>query len=84
MDFAVSSSRASLFSGAFANSSQGTVAPRKAQTAVAKSDTTDTVHLTTAAQVEQLYETGYPVPQIASRLALSVQAVDQYLNINSK
>jgi DNA-binding NarL/FixJ family response regulator len=41
------------------------------------------VRLTPAQQVRQLYSDGNTVPQIASRMDLSAQAVDQYLNISS-
>jgi DNA-binding NarL/FixJ family response regulator len=43
----------------------------------------DTVQLTEAQQVYQLYNQGYPVTQIASTLSLSVAAVNSYLNISS-
>jgi hypothetical protein len=43
----------------------------------------DTVHVTEAQQVYQLYNQGYEVAQIASTLSLSVAAVNSYLNISS-
>jgi DNA-binding NarL/FixJ family response regulator len=43
----------------------------------------DTVHLTEAQQVYQLYNQGMQVKQIASSLSLSVAAVNSYLNILS-
>jgi DNA-binding NarL/FixJ family response regulator len=43
----------------------------------------DTVQLTEAQQVYQLYNQGYQVTQIASTLSLSVAAVNSYLNISS-
>jgi DNA-binding NarL/FixJ family response regulator len=43
----------------------------------------DTVHLTEAQQVYQLYNQGMQVTQIASSLSLSVAAVNSYLNILS-
>lgn len=42
----------------------------------------DFVQLTEAQQVEQLYSHGRTVPQIASNLNLSVQAVNNYLSIS--
>jgi DNA-binding NarL/FixJ family response regulator len=44
---------------------------------------TDTVTLTEAQQVYQLYNQGQQVPQIATNLRLSVSAVDNYLGINN-
>jgi DNA-binding NarL/FixJ family response regulator len=43
----------------------------------------DTVQLTEAQQVYQLYNQGYQVTQIASTLSLTVAAVNSYLNISS-
>jgi DNA-binding NarL/FixJ family response regulator len=43
----------------------------------------DTVQLTEAQQVYQLYNQGYQVTQIASSLSLTVAAVNSYLNISS-
>jgi DNA-binding NarL/FixJ family response regulator len=42
----------------------------------------DTVQLTEAQQVSQLYNQGHSISQIAFNLNLSVQAVDSYLNIS--
>jgi DNA-binding NarL/FixJ family response regulator len=43
----------------------------------------DTVQLTEAQQVYQLYNQGQQVPQIADTLRLSVAAVNGYLNLSS-
>jgi DNA-binding NarL/FixJ family response regulator len=43
----------------------------------------DTVQLTEAQQVYQLYNQGMQVSQIASSLSLSVAAVNSYLNISN-
>jgi DNA-binding NarL/FixJ family response regulator len=43
----------------------------------------DTVQLTVAQQVYQLYNQGQPVPQIAASLNLSVAAVNSYLNLTT-
>jgi DNA-binding NarL/FixJ family response regulator len=42
----------------------------------------DTVRLTAAEQVYQLYNQGQKVSQIASSLSLSVAAVNSYLNLS--
>jgi len=44
---------------------------------------TDTVQLTEAEQVYQLYNQGQQVPQIAEALSLSVAEVNIYLNITN-
>jgi len=44
---------------------------------------TDTVQLTEAQQVYQLYNQGRQVPQIADSLGLPVAAVNSYLNLSS-
>ncbi|HTV65437.1 MAG TPA: hypothetical protein VMD98_07525 [Bryocella sp.] len=41
----------------------------------------DSVELTEAQQVYQLYNQGFPVSAIASSLSLTVDAVNSYLNI---
>jgi DNA-binding NarL/FixJ family response regulator len=43
----------------------------------------DTVRLTSAEQVYQLYTQGQKVSQIASSLSLSVAAVNSYLNLSN-
>jgi DNA-binding NarL/FixJ family response regulator len=43
----------------------------------------DTVHLTSAQQVYQLYNQGQKVSEIASSLSLSVATVNSYLNLSS-
>jgi DNA-binding NarL/FixJ family response regulator len=43
----------------------------------------DTVQLTVAQQVYQLYNQGQQVPQIAVSLNLSVAAVNSYLNLSN-
>ncbi len=44
---------------------------------------TDTVQLTEAQQVYQLYNQGQQVPQIADSLNLTVAAVNSYLNVSN-
>jgi len=45
-------------------------------------ESTDTVDINPARQAQQMYYTGHTVPQIAFSLELSMQAVDNYLNIS--
>jgi DNA-binding NarL/FixJ family response regulator len=54
---------------------------QKLQPAVA--NPADTIQLTEPEQVERLYSQGHTVPQIASNLDLTRQAVDRYLNISN-
>jgi DNA-binding NarL/FixJ family response regulator len=64
-----------------ANSSPNTEATQAAQpTTHAQADT---VTLTEAQQVYQLYNEGQQVPQIATTLSLSVEMVNNYLGITS-
>lgn len=54
--------------------------PARAQPAA--NTNADSFHLTDAEQVDQLYAHGQTVPEIAYGMNLSVQAVNQYLNIS--
>lgn len=47
------------------------------------SDSADTVQLTVAQQVAQLYQQGQQVSQIATSLSLTVDSVNSYLGITS-
>jgi DNA-binding NarL/FixJ family response regulator len=47
------------------------------------STSSDTVQLTEAQQVYQLYNQGMQISQIATNLSLSVAAVNSYLNISN-
>jgi DNA-binding NarL/FixJ family response regulator len=76
---AISNSLAAL---SFVNDSVATPAAAQAPQPTANIPT-DTVHLTEAQQVGQLYNQGHSVPQIAFSLNLSVQAVNSYLNISN-
>jgi DNA-binding NarL/FixJ family response regulator len=49
----------------------------------AANNSADTVKLSVAQQVTQLYQAGQQVPQIASSLSLSVDNVNNYLNISN-
>lgn len=55
----------------------------EANTQVAANTPTDTVQLTEAQRVYQLYNQGQPVSQIASVLSLSETQVNNYLNISN-
>jgi DNA-binding NarL/FixJ family response regulator len=70
---------------AAANASSNGTQEQQQQTQVQQPATrgSDTVQLTEAQQVYQLYNQGYPVTQIASSLSLTVAAVNSYLNISS-
>ncbi|MFZ0958434.1 MAG: hypothetical protein WAN60_18980 [Candidatus Sulfotelmatobacter sp.] len=78
------SSISSLFPNApppVANASSNAAAAQPAQ-----ADTnaaTDTVQLTEAQQVYQLFNQGQSVSQISSSLGLSVASVNSYLNISN-
>ena len=80
MSIAISSSL-SVASSASANSSSNSAAVQQPQPSVNAS--ADTVHLTVAQQVYQLYNQGQTVSQIASGLSLSVEMVNSYLGISS-
>jgi DNA-binding NarL/FixJ family response regulator len=76
----------SAANGAAANgsSNNGTqVQEQQTQVQLPAKRSSDTVQLTEAQQVYQLYNQGYQVTQIASSLSLSVAAVNSYLNISS-
>jgi DNA-binding NarL/FixJ family response regulator len=62
-----------------AAANSGSAAPA-AQSAPSSNVAVDTVTLTEAEQVYQLYNQGQSVSQIASSLSLSEAAVNQYLN----
>ena len=79
----MSSSISSLFPNApstAANASSNTAPARPAQPAEHAAE--DTVQLTEAQRVHQLFFQGQKVSQIAFSLSLSVQAVNSYLNIS--
>lgn len=77
-----------LFSAASAavnGSSNAPAAPPPQPTANAPSASggADTVQLTVAQRVYQLYNQGQQISQIASALSLSVDSVNSYLNITN-
>lgn len=61
-----------------ASGSASTAAAAKSQTSLPD----DTVELNPAQQAQKMYYTGHTVPQIAFSLELSLQAVNNYLNIS--
>ncbi|MGA9978701.1 MAG: hypothetical protein WBQ08_08710 [Candidatus Sulfotelmatobacter sp.] len=63
------------------NASSNVAAGQPAQTAA--NVATDTVQLTEAQQVYQLFNQGQSVSQISSSLGLSVESVNSYLNISN-
>jgi len=71
-----SSATGAAASNASANSATQEVQP-------AGSGTGDTVSLSPAQQVHQLYQQGQAVSQIAVNLSMSVETVNSYLNISS-
>lgn len=81
MSLAISGSFASLFSAAAAANASGAAVAQRPQPVTP--NITDTVRLTEAEQVDQLYSQGHSVPQIAFNLDLTAQAVDRYLNIST-
>jgi DNA-binding NarL/FixJ family response regulator len=82
MSIAISNSLATATaSPATPSNSSNTAAAPKLQPAT--NDQADLFQLTTAEQAQQLYSQGHTVPQIASTLNLSAQAVDTYLNISN-
>jgi DNA-binding NarL/FixJ family response regulator len=75
---------ASLFSPASQAAANSSAPPAAAQTAQpTSSGSADTVELTQAQQVYQLYNQGQRVSQIASSLSLTEAAVNSYLNISN-
>ena len=64
-----------------AASSPGAQAQPEVQTQNSQSGS-DTVELSEAQQVYQLYNQGLPIQQIATNLSLSVAVVNSYLNIS--
>lgn len=81
MGLAISGSFASLAStaaAASASSARATSQPEPVAT-----NNADIVQLTEAEQVQQLFSQGHTVPQIASSLDLTAQAIDRYLNIQN-
>jgi DNA-binding NarL/FixJ family response regulator len=74
----------SLFSAAPAGENETVnVNPPAAQSPQPAATPTDTVQLTEADRVYQLYNQGQQVPQIANTLSLSEAAVNSYLNISN-
>lgn len=71
-----------LVSAAAAATNTGATQAAPPQQAQANAPT-DTVQLTEAQQVYQLYNQGQPVSTIASSLSLTEAAVNSYLNISS-
>jgi DNA-binding NarL/FixJ family response regulator len=71
----------SIPSSAAANAPAPSAAAQKPQPA--RSNPVDTVVLTEAQQVYQLYNQGQTVPQIATSLSLAVEAVNSYLGITT-
>jgi len=63
-----------------AAANSGSAAAPAAQTAPSSNVAVDTVTLTEAEQVYQLYNQGQSVSQIASSLSMSEAVVNQYLN----
>jgi DNA-binding NarL/FixJ family response regulator len=68
---------------AVANASANSPAPQKVQQPPPQQTTGDTVTLTEAQQVYQLYNQGQSVPQIATSLSLTVSVVNNYLGITT-
>lgn len=62
---------------------QAVQAPQRAPQAQTVANAQDTVQLTEAERVYQLYIQGQKVSQIAAALSLPVQAVDSYLNLTT-
>jgi DNA-binding NarL/FixJ family response regulator len=79
MSFSISSALASAPLAA-ANSSSTSPAPQEVQQPTTAEDT---VTLTEAQQVYELYNQGQTVPQIATALSLTVSVVNNYLGISS-
>jgi DNA-binding NarL/FixJ family response regulator len=68
---------------AAANAAPSTANTQSAQSPPPKANSGgDTVQLTVAQQVYQLYNQGQKVSEIASALSLSVAAVNSYLNLS--
>ncbi len=80
MSIAISNSTATTLPAAAGSSTSAAAAPKPQAVTTNQSDT---VQLSEALQVEQLYNHGQTVPQIESSLNLSAQAVDSYLHITN-
>jgi DNA-binding NarL/FixJ family response regulator len=80
MSISISSSF-SPASFAAANSYSNSAAAQKIQPPA--NDAADTVKLSESQQVIQLYQQGQQVSQIASSLSLTVDSVNNYLNISN-
>jgi DNA-binding NarL/FixJ family response regulator len=65
------------------NTNNSTQSSQPANNVAADTARVDTVQLTEAQQVYQLYNQGKPVSQIAQALSLSVDEVNSYLNISN-
>jgi DNA-binding NarL/FixJ family response regulator len=65
------------------NTNNSTQSFQPANNVAADTARVDTVQLTEAQQVYQLYNQGKPVSQIAQALSLSVDEVNSYLNISN-
>jgi DNA-binding NarL/FixJ family response regulator len=72
----------SIASAAAATPTPNTAAAQKIQQPA--NDGGDTVKLTVAQQVYQLYNQGQTITQIANHLSLAVSAVNSYLNLSSQ
>jgi DNA-binding CsgD family transcriptional regulator len=81
MSAAISSSL-SIASAAAATPTPNTAATQRIQQPANTGG--DTVKLTVAQQVYQLYNQGQTITQIANSLSLAVSAVNSYLNISSQ
>jgi DNA-binding NarL/FixJ family response regulator len=82
MSLSISSVPAAVVATAANSGAAAAPAPQKVQQPV-QSAGSDTVTLTAAQQVFQLYNQGQTVTQIASSLSLSVSLVNNYLGINT-
>lgn len=74
----------SVGTAAAAANAAGLHPPGARQTPPPANPTTDTVQLTEAERVYQLYNQGQQVPQIASSLSLTAAAVNSYLSLSTK
>ena len=85
MSISISSALSNASIAAAANSSSTSAVPLRNQqpTIQTTNDSADTVRLTEAQQVAQLYTQGQPVTQIAANLSLTVSAVNSYLGIST-
>jgi DNA-binding CsgD family transcriptional regulator len=77
------SSISSLLPNALPAAANASSSATATQPATAAHVATDTVQLTEAQQVYQLFNQGQSVSQISSSLGLSVASVNSYLNISN-